>query len=134
MMDLRKFLENGSMTTERRGLFVMKTSDDGTKCAAECPQRHVGHGARDRDRTHPRRWGMTWRSMEDAPKDGTRVLLRLDFGHGDVRVYGAQWDTQRHHARPLPYWRWDIDVFGRSMMRSILPTHWQPLPSTEVES
>jgi hypothetical protein len=25
------------MTTERRGLFVMKTSEDGTKCAAECP-------------------------------------------------------------------------------------------------
>jgi hypothetical protein len=26
------------MTTERRGLFVLKTSEDGTKCAAECPR------------------------------------------------------------------------------------------------
>lgn len=25
------------MTTERRGLFVFRTSEDGTKCAAECP-------------------------------------------------------------------------------------------------
>jgi len=57
----------------------------------------------------------TWRPIETAPKDGTRVLVLAEDG-GKLDVYIA-W----HDEDGLCDYAGPIDA-----------THWMPLPSTEV--
>jgi hypothetical protein len=61
---------------------------------------------------------VTWQPIETAPKNGTRVLVRYDVQRSS-RVVGAySWNG----------WSWMSDDVGK-----VQPTHWMPLPSTEVQ-
>ncbi len=74
---------------------------------------------------------MTWRTMETAPKDGTRVLLIGPTYEGNVLVATGAWryDGERD--------RWEIDGEGPEcawandyMERP--PVAWQPLPEAKL--
>lgn len=57
----------------------------------------------------------TWRAIESAPKDGTRVLLRWG-----ATVTEGSWDHGDAQC-----WR----TFAAGWIRAVTPTEWQPLPS-----
>lgn len=62
-----------------------------------------------------------WRSMDSAPRDGTRVLLWYE--ELEPHTIQGQWDAD---------FGW-VDVWNADKIEgdsgSIWPTHWQPLPS-----
>jgi DNA-binding transcriptional regulator/RsmH inhibitor MraZ len=58
-----------------------------------------------------------WRSIETAPKDGTRILLSGGYTNGFVFI--GSWKKIRRREG----WQ---DDYGRSITG--LPTHWMPLP------
>lgn len=62
-----------------------------------------------------------WRSMDSAPRDGTRVLLWYE--ELEPHTIQGQWDAD---------FGW-VDVWNNDKIEgdsgSIWPTHWQPLPS-----
>lgn len=69
-----------------------------------------------------------WQPIETAPKDGTRVLLRIEWS--DVPVVGVfshdRWwaDTEHHEVSCGAYC-----YGGRvSSDKNMKPTHWHPLP------
>lgn len=71
---------------------------------------------------------MDWQPMENAPKDGTLILLRVedDFFGSCVRI--GQWTKLRFDAKKD--WR---DEYGCYIHRPTRPdtmriTGWQPLP------
>jgi hypothetical protein len=63
---------------------------------------------------------MMWRTMESAPRNGTRVLVL-------AMVPGSQgWEGPR-----MVIARWDgYDWYDGH--DNVKPTHWQPLPSTDL--
>lgn len=73
----------------------------------------------------------TWQSIATAPQDGTRVLLRVPFHQFENPVVQHVTDAGYWtHAGPSDpgYWRklgWD---------RLLEPTHWQPMPPSELEA
>lgn len=64
---------------------------------------------------------MNWQPIETAPKTGT-VLLAYKS-----KVRMGQWDEQKYHKRPKPFWRY-IGPWGDTYARDNQPTHWMPLP------
>lgn len=60
---------------------------------------------------------MTWKPIETAPRDGTRVLLATESGYIGL----AGWNS--------------TDEIWRSSMYGYVrdPKHWQPLPAPPVE-
>jgi hypothetical protein len=55
----------------------------------------------------------TWRPIETAPRDGTKVLMRVKGGGDDIIL--AKWDGI--------HWRLGQTSYDRTML-----THWCPLP------
>ena len=71
-----------------------------------------------------------WTQIEEAPKDGTRVLL---FRPGAVdwtkRIIGS-WERDQHAKNPRPYWRNDLELLlTKKEARLHQPTHFMPLPA-----
>lgn len=65
-----------------------------------------------------------WRTIDSAPKDGTRVLL---FRNG-YKVFG-KWDDDRYAAKPRGYWSHDrVQQLGVKDARAVPPSHWMPMP------
>lgn len=75
---------------------------------------------------------MEWKTIETAPKDGTKVLIVNDEGAMAVAGYVEQWyartefvrkakdgDVYRTVREETGYW--DTDT-------AYCPTHWMPLP------
>jgi hypothetical protein len=60
-----------------------------------------------------------WMHIDSAPRDGTRVWLRLDTGGGPMEYIGKK------NQDPSPRSGWDIEPNGYW----VSVTHWQPLPA-----
>lgn len=79
-----------------------------------------------------RRSGQEWRTIESAPRDGTRVLVCCLGSDGDRTTHEAWWSTP-YESAPLKHGCWRYDG-GRTMLSAELndgrfgATHWQPLP------
>ncbi len=73
---------------------------------------------------------MTWRSIETAPKDGTRILLFYPvFKHQVQFSIAGHWSEDICASRPKPYWSPDgAALYGMATVRVSKPTHWCPLP------
>lgn len=81
-----------------------------------------------------------WRSIDSAPKDGTKVLI---FVPADPKreipaaIFAAWWDAKftYHYSVKRGEWHdgaWTDDAvlsFGYEKFQSYNPTHWQPLPA-----
>ncbi|UXO93952.1 hypothetical protein Pan3_30 [Pseudanabaena phage Pan3] len=67
---------------------------------------------------------MTWRDIETAPRDGTRVTVGSTDGWVVGDAYWCEedesWRELNNH--PTDVWGWPIE-----------PTHWQPLPPPPEE-
>jgi hypothetical protein len=77
-----------------------------------------------------------WQSIETAPKDGTRILLFFPkINRCNQRQEFGQWEEQKYHKNPKPYWSGDWEpIFGIRHYMSNPPTHWMPqLPPPENE-
>ena len=119
------------------------TSDDGTRCAAECPHRDggyghcaafdrplvmdLGHGAYDRCPTciaaeQAAASVPSWQPIETAPRDGTRIVAWVD-GQNWRRCEVILWWRPSSSADA----RWHRDA-ERTLAVSGTPTHWMPLP------
>ena len=73
---------------------------------------------------------MVWRPIEEAPKDGTRVLLYWPKFGSNPRQEIGYFEMQKYHSKPTPYW-WSSNAvknYGVRWYRDYQPTHWQPLP------
>ena len=76
-----------------------------------------------------RRLADPWRPIEEAPKDGTRVLVYPPTWEGSGSCSVASWDEDKYSRRPRPFWK-RSDDFGRvTTSRERPPTHFMPLPS-----
>lgn len=72
----------------------------------------------------------TWQPIETAPKD-RRIELWIP-GSSSLnpgKPTHGEWESQRLHARPRPFWRYDL-FYRESDMRDKQPTHWRE-PSPE---
>lgn len=70
-----------------------------------------------------------WRTIDSAPKNGSRVLLLVPNRGNLPKIIGGRWDTNKYTKRPRPYWTNDLESLnGVGHTRSIQPTHWMPLP------
>ncbi len=78
------------MTTERRGLFVLKTDDTGTKCAAECPHTEPvkGHWCDLFGPIHGQRRPMQCIAAESAAGEAEVDALRRGFDIAESEVFG----------------------------------------------
>jgi hypothetical protein len=71
-----------------------------------------------------------WKTIDSAPKDGTRVRLRNEIsGETDEGFWSSWEDMPASHRALLPEWARDWDgewstVFGKGEM-----THWDSLPA-----
>lgn len=79
-----------------------------------------------------------WRPIETAPLDGTDVLLLIECPenplHNDspsvsIGAYGVDGGRERDPTWCFAGWDWCQDKYVRGGGN---PTHWMPLPSTEV--
>ena len=62
-----------------------------------------------------------WRPIEEAPKDGTPILLLIQFPGEPPHIITALWDGR------VPKWPWR-PVGGSSAYSEEYATHWMPLP------
>ena len=63
-----------------------------------------------------------WRDIESAPKDGTRIMAKVDFNDsGRVEVHEIWYQD----GEPYPWWGYS------SRYRVNIPTHWKPLDKPE---
>ena len=67
-----------------------------------------------------------WRTIAEAPRDGTIVMVYPPTWGGAVSC--AKWDGDIYSKRPKPYWRRLDDENRISYSRSNPPTHWRPVP------
>jgi len=65
--------------------------------------------------------GANWRSMDDAPKDGTVILIYEPFC---PRNHSA--DVETKHIEKV---KWQAGVWLHHTYGSMHPTHWMPLPT-----
>jgi hypothetical protein len=63
-----------------------------------------------------------FKSIETAPKDGTRILA---FMLGSWRV--ASWELQTYHKKPNPFWQAE-GPWGTGHNRRNQPQWWTSLP------
>lgn len=77
--------------------------------------------------------GCEWQPIETAPKDGTRILIKIKSGKQQV----VRWERYGMHS----YWTiyshadsWINRLFSKGekvqlvLNEDTLPTHWMPLP------
>jgi hypothetical protein len=64
---------------------------------------------------------MNWQTIDTAPKTG-RILVTTN---GRVKI--AEWNDQKQHSRPKPYWQFE-GSFSVTRDRREQPSHWMPLP------
>lgn len=62
-----------------------------------------------------------WQHIDTAPRDGTRVWLRLSTGAGPMEYIGSK------HQDPSPRSGWNIEPSGYW----VSVTHWQPLSQAQ---
>lgn len=62
-----------------------------------------------------------WRPIEEAPRDGTPILLLIQFPDEPPHIITALWDGR------VPKWPWR-PVGGSSAYGEEYTTHWMPLP------
>lgn len=65
-----------------------------------------------------------WKPIEEAPKDGTSVLLASPKANGKWRIWSSDgWRVRLRyiHEDPRGYW------VGQGSRND--PTHWRPLPA-----
>lgn len=62
-----------------------------------------------------------WRPIEEAPRDGTRILVPMG---GCIVI--ASWCDQKYHKNPHPYWQYTMR--GVRWDRENQPEVWMPLP------
>lgn len=65
---------------------------------------------------------MNWRDIESAPRDGSDIVVVLPFGEETRRAAVVHWHRDR----------WMNSTEGRWYGES-LPTHWAPLPGTQLD-
>lgn len=65
-----------------------------------------------------------WRSIESAPRDGTRILVYLGTKYGVHVAYWHKWEAD-HHFGSGALWKTD---YPHVPINVIEPTHWMPLP------
>lgn len=63
-----------------------------------------------------------WRPIEEAPKDGTPILLLIQFPGEPHDTFVATWDANS------PKWPWRPTCDGGSAYSEEYATHWMPLP------
>lgn len=69
-----------------------------------------------------------WKPMHTAPVD-RRILLLHPTAGPNMRVEIGQWDDQRHHKAPKPFWKYEAESTGRvNYCRQFLPVGWMDLP------
>lgn len=76
-----------------------------------------------------------WKPIETAPKD-RRIMLRYDVEkyRKDTVVFG-QWSSESNAARRKPYWSNDLEyLYGKLDTRERQPTHWDEIPSSEIDA
>lgn len=66
-----------------------------------------------------------WRPIESAPKDGTEILVYVDYGDGSWKIEKAHWQHVFNKFMNATYDPMMDDIDGA--------THWQPLPSPPSE-
>lgn len=63
-----------------------------------------------------------WRDIATAPRDGTPILVMVEYNIGDDEWVVDQWVDCRSSERRWPVFQSRIDI-------PLPPTHWLPLPS-----
>ena len=128
------------MTREINGRIVMRVSDDGTRCAAECPHlssswcectsfravvmRHEGGYLRAAACIAAEQAAAlvpSWQPIETAPRDGTRVLV---WGRHESRGYAEGVSVAVHVPTATP----PHDVWAAHGGLVHGATNWMPLP------
>lgn len=72
-----------------------------------------------------------WQHIDTAPRDGTRIWLRLDTGAGPMGYIGRIEYIGRKHQDQSPRSGWLIEQNGYLVSL----THWQPIqPATDSEA
>ena len=69
---------------------------------------------------------LTWRPIETAPKDGTRILLAKIVGHPD-HATALWWASIGHWSSKWNNWNDGIEPSG-----FVPPTHWLPISASGV--
>jgi hypothetical protein len=72
---------------------------------------------------------MEWRSIETAPKDGTRVLLWADGEHKIARWFTAEEHAFYEHGHAEDSGLFSDMWMGDTGEENIEPEAWQPLPA-----
>lgn len=74
---------------------------------------------------------MEWRPIETAPKDGTVILVCNDHGTWAARYVDV------YQSGYVPEHKWHSLMLNHKHMigpyPSLIPTHWQPLPTPPTE-
>ena len=69
---------------------------------------------------------LNWLPIEDAPRDGTRVIVWPPTWPGKATTTAFWCDNlRRHHTKP--HWQRLDDKYGRSCDEGMEPTHYMPL-------
>jgi hypothetical protein len=71
---------------------------------------------------------LKWRPIETAPKDGTEVLLLLDYG-----IHIGSWQSHGDVSYPFVWKDQSGSVLVRGWKDDPEPIGWMPLPPTKVE-
>lgn len=69
----------------------------------------------------------SWKPMGNAPID-RRILLLHSTGNGQMAVDIGQWNDQRFHRAPKPYWEYCSGVTQVHYARTFPPVGWMDLP------
>lgn len=79
---------------------------------------------------------MEWKTIETAPKDGTKVLLAIPgYKHPQIG-YWVDSEERRYGilVRHAQHWTWDGNLFvGILGDKKREPSHWMPLPSLPAQ-
>ncbi len=104
------------MTTERRGLFVLKTSEDGTKCAAECPHTEPvkGHWCDLFGPIHGQRRPIQCTGADFAAREAEVDALQRGYGIAESEAYAQSTD---HCGGTRIDWSDAADVLGAEIER-----------------
>ena len=72
---------------------------------------------------------MKWRTIQSAPKDGTRILVTSENREPVI----AFWDDRGGREDLIPFWNKGTD-YSIVDSRNHPPTHWQPIPAAPKQS
>lgn len=72
---------------------------------------------------------MEWKTIDSAPRDGSRILLYRPTARYGFNVVFGTYDDNRFAKKPRPYWKHDWEnIGGVAESRENQPTHWAPIP------